>query len=296
MLEILMVMVLMQISLPKEQQAGKIHNPPIISIYEKSTHVAMWVPLEISNSFRKYLDGRRFINILHYMDSRARHQLARAKILNRLKRKKRRAFPFFYNGDPYKKTVALTFDDGPHPAQALKILAILRKHKVKATFFVVGKMAEKCPDIVRLEYEDGHEIANHTYNHTNLTRLSYDKTNWEWKKCNNVIESIIGFKPDFCRPPGGNYNYETVEAARKEGLTLVLWADDPGDYLDVDKRFLMDKFRNYMCNGAVIILHDGGKYTTEILPEMIKYLKDRGYKFQTVSEMARDLYGSRGRN
>ncbi len=286
MIEILMVM-LFHLSLSRDQ-AKTMEIARISGIYEKSAQIATWVPLKISDYITKLPSTKRLLNILHYVSSRASYRIARAKNLKRLKNRKRTAYPFIYGGNPYKKTVALTFDDGPHPAHALKILAILRKHKVKATFFIVGKMAEKCPDIVRLEYEDGHEIANHTYNHVNLTGLSPEKVNWEWKKCNNVIESIIGFKPDFCRPPGGNYNYETVEAARKEGLTLVLWMDDPGDYLDVDKKFLMDKFRAYMCNGAVIILHDGGKYTTEILPEMIKYLKDRGYKFQTVSEMARD--------
>ena len=286
MIEILMVM-LFHLSLSGEQ-AKTVKIARISGIYEKFAHITTWVPLKISDSITKLPNEKKLLNILHYISSRASYRIARAKNLNRLKNRKRTAYPPLFCGNPYRKTVALTFDDGPHPAQALKILAILRKHKVKATFFVVGKMAEKCPDIVRLEYEDGHEIANHTYNHVNLTGLSPQKANWEWKKCNNVIESIIGFKPDFCRPPGGNYNYETVEAAKKEGLTLALWMDDPGDYLDVDKKFLMDKFRTYMCNGAVIILHDGGKHTAEILPEMIKYLKDRGYKFQTMSEMARD--------
>lgn len=286
---ILMFLTNMVISGESSARAAKMDAP--IGLYETSAQIAAWIPLHTRDFLSRYVNGRKTANLYHYLENRLRYRIARAKNLRRMKYRKRIAYPFFYNGNPYKKTVALTFDDGPHPASALKILAILRKEKIKATFFVVGKMAEKCPDIVRLEADEGHEIANHTYNHTNLTRLPENKVSWEWKKCNNIIESIIGYKPGFCRPPGGNYNYVTVDAAKKEGLTLVLWTDDPGDYLDVDKGFLMDKFRAYMCNGAVIIMHDGGKYTTKVLPEMIKYLKDRGYKFQTVSEMARDLYG-----
>lgn len=283
MTEILIVLTLFRLlASPEHPQVTRCHT----GFHAKFAHAVTQTPLVLSDTGKVLLKKNRLLNLLHYARNRVNRRITDAKRLHRLKNRKRKSLPPFSCGDPNKKAVALTFDDGPHPPQALKILSILRKHKVKATFFVVGKMAEKCPDIVRLQYEEGHEIANHTYNHFDLTKLPPDKVHQEWKKCNDVIESILGFKPDFCRPPGGNYNNETVEAADKEGLTPVLWTDDPGDYMDIDKSFLMDKFKAYMCNGAVIILHDGGKHTAEILSEMITYLKERGYAFQTMSEMA----------
>jgi peptidoglycan/xylan/chitin deacetylase (PgdA/CDA1 family) len=207
------------------------------------------------------------------------------------RREKNGKIPYseIYYGNPRIKAVALTFDDGPHPWSTKKLLAVLKKHKIKATFFVVGKMCQQYPQLLKAIYDDGHLIANHTYNHKNLLKLTQKEIDEEWRLGNNTIRTVLGIKPDFCRPPGGNFDYIVVESAKKRGLTTVLWTDDPGDYAEPGEDAIMGKFLDYLDDGGIILLHDGPQQTIDVLPEMITILKERGYKFQTMDEMARDL-------
>ncbi|MCE1247767.1 MAG: polysaccharide deacetylase family protein [Firmicutes bacterium] len=194
-----------------------------------------------------------------------------------------------YYGNPNIRAVALTFDDGPHPWSTKKLLAVLKKYHVKATFFVVGKMCQQYPQLLKAIYDDGHLIANHTYNHKNLLRLTPAQIDEEWRMGNNTIRTVLGIKVDFCRPPGGNFDYIVTDSAKKKGLTTVLWTDDPGDYAQPGKEVIMDKFLDFLDTGGIILLHDGPQQTIDVLPEMIKEIRKRGYKFQTMDEMARDL-------
>lgn len=127
--------------------------------------------------------------------------------------------------------MALTFDDGPHPKFTPELLAVLDRYQVKATFFVVGKMAQKHPDLLREIQAAGHEIGDHTFNHVNLARLDEQGAAAEWKVGEKAITAITGEKVRYCRPPGGRYDREAVIAASELGLTTVLWTDNSADYL-----------------------------------------------------------------
>ncbi|MCC6443622.1 MAG: polysaccharide deacetylase family protein [Armatimonadetes bacterium] len=192
------------------------------------------------------------------------------------------------HGDPGKKTVALTFDDGPHPDYTPRLLAILRKYHVKATFFVVGFMAEKHPELIEAEAAAGEEIGNHTYHHVNLTRIPENEVRTEWQACNDVIQAITGKAMTTCRPPGGDYDAAVIQAAQEQGLTTVLWTDDPADYARPSDAVLEQRTLSRIRNGAVILLHDGVQQTIDILPQIIERLQRQGYRFQTASEMAKD--------
>jgi len=194
-------------------------------------------------------------------------------------------------GNPDIKAVALTFDDGPHPDYTPKLLAILKNYDVKATFFVIGKMAEKYPDLIKAEYADGHVIANHTYHHVNLTKIPEDEIRAEWQACNDVVKSIIGIDMKFCRPPGGDYDVDVITAAMDTGLITVLWTDDPGDYASPGDKVIEERTLKYISNGAIILLHDGVQQTIDVLPQIIEYIKSQGFQFQTVEEMAKDKLG-----
>lgn len=194
--------------------------------------------------------------------------------------------PYIAYGDPHQKSVALTFDDGPHPGYTTKLLKLLEKNKIRATFFVVGKMAEKYPDLLREIYKNGHTIGNHTYHHYNLQYLKPHEVEKEWHACNKVVESILGVDMFYCRPPGGSYDDKVVKCANNLGLSVVLWTINPGDYLDYSKELLLERFYACFSSGGIILLHDGGLYTLEILPIIIKDLKKKGYKFITIDEMA----------
>jgi peptidoglycan/xylan/chitin deacetylase (PgdA/CDA1 family) len=196
------------------------------------------------------------------------------------------------HGDPRVKAVALTFDDGPHPDYTPKLLAILRKYKVKATFFVIGKMVEQYPELVRAEDADGNQIGNHTYHHVNLKYIPLDEIALEWQACNAAVKSVIGKAMKYCRPPGGDYDRDVITAAMDAGLTTVLWTDDPADYAGPGDRVIEERVLDRIGNGGIILLHDGVQQTVDILPQIIQSLQRRGFQFQTAEKMDRGLRSS----
>ncbi len=190
-----------------------------------------------------------------------------------------------FRGDPATKSVALTFDDGPHPAYTPQILAILERYNIKATFFVVGEMAQKYPDLIRAENAAGHVLGNHTYHHVNLAKIPLAEITTEWQACQDVVKSITGRRMRFCRPPGGDYDADVITAAMATGLTTVLWTDDPGDYASPGAGVIEKRVLKRIHSGGIILLHDGVQQTLEVLPTIIQVLQKKGLKFVTIPEM-----------
>ncbi len=188
-------------------------------------------------------------------------------------------------GDPAKKQIALTFDDGPHPKYTPKLLAILKRYHVKATFFVVGEMAQKYPRLVKEQVAAGHSIGNHTFHHVNLTKIPIEDVATEIKACGKVIQSITGQTPHLFRPPGGDYDRAVAEASAALGYVMVLWTDDPGDYASPGTKTIENRVLDKVTNGGIILIHSGIQQTVDVLPQIIRYLKDKGYEFVTVDEM-----------
>jgi peptidoglycan-N-acetylglucosamine deacetylase len=192
------------------------------------------------------------------------------------------------HGDLAARRIAITFDDGPHPNYTPKLLAILRRYKVKATFFVVGEMAEKYPYLVKAEAAAGHSVGNHTYHHVNLTKIPEDYVAAEIGACDEVLEKILGRRTPLLRPPGGDYNGKVTEVARALGYTTVLWTDDPGDYASPGENVIRRRIMDNIGNGGIILIHDGIRETIDMLPRLIQDLTNQGYQFETVEEMLRD--------
>jgi peptidoglycan-N-acetylglucosamine deacetylase len=189
------------------------------------------------------------------------------------------------------REIALTFDDGPHPAYTPQILRILRQNHVKATFFVVGMMAEQYPKLIKAELGGGHAVGNHTYHHVNLTRIPPKYVATEIDACGDVLEAVSGVRPHLFRPPGGDFDSQVAHISHKLGYTMVLWTDDPGDYASpgtgtIDRRTL-DK----ISDGGIILIHDGVQETVNLLPRLIQELKARGFTFVTVDEWLKDRRG-----
>lgn len=191
-------------------------------------------------------------------------------------------------GTPRKKQLALTFDDGPHPQYTPQLLDILAKEKVTATFFIVGEMADKYPELVRAEQRAGHTIGNHTYHHVNLTKILEPDVATEIKAGGEAIQRITGHAPHFFRPPGGDYDTDVAETSEALGYTITLWTDDPGDYAKPGAQVILQRTLQRAENGGIILLHDGIKQTIAILPQLIETLKQRGYQFVTVDEMMKE--------
>lgn len=187
------------------------------------------------------------------------------------------------------KTILLTFDDGPHPASTPRLLKVLGDEHVPATFFVIGKMAKKRPDLVRAIQLAGQTIGNHTYSHVTLTRLTADEIRTEYRANDLIVQSITGQKMQFCRPPGGDYDVRALRAAQEEGLTTVLWTDDPGDFANPGDGIVLDRTLKRLSNGGVILLHDGSPNTLDVLKELIHEARARGFAFTTPQAMVADL-------
>ncbi len=184
-----------------------------------------------------------------------------------------------------KRVVALTFDDGPHPGVTEKILSILEKERIKATFFVVGKMAEKYPYLLKALNKAGCEIENHTYSHPNLTELSVTEIKQEFLKTHNIIKKFTGQNSKFFRPPGGHYNEEILNTAEKVNYKMVLWTNNTGDYKILSPNRIYLNAIKKIRNKSIILLHNGRISTVEAVVYIIKQLKSRGFKFLTVSQL-----------
>ncbi len=191
----------------------------------------------------------------------------------------------FMHGDPSSKKIAITFDDGPHPKYTPLLLATLKKYKVKATFFLVGEMAEKSPDLVKAEVADGHSVGNHTFHHVNLTKIPEGYIATEIEACDNVLKSITGASPHLFRPPGGDYNKKVTEVSEALGYTVILWTDDPGDYASPGQKAIFNRTLDRIDNGGIILVHDGVQQTIDVLPKIIMKLRSRGYQFVTVDKL-----------
>lgn len=191
------------------------------------------------------------------------------------------------HGDLKKKQIALTFDDGPHPQYTPQILDILAREKVKATFFVIGEMADKYPDLVQAEFKAGHNIGNHTYHHVNLTKILEPDVATEIKACGEALQRITQQAPYLFRPPGGDYDTGVAETSEVLGYTIVLWTDDPGDYASPGEQLILQRTLKSANKGGIILIHDGVQQTIAILPELITTLKKQGYQFVTIDEMVK---------
>jgi peptidoglycan/xylan/chitin deacetylase (PgdA/CDA1 family) len=195
--------------------------------------------------------------------------------------------PIFRQGSTDQKCIALTFDDGPHQAYTDQLLTVLRKNSVQATFFVVGSMVQKSPDLLQAIVEARHEVGNHSFSHVDLTRVSMFDRIVEYRATADLVRSLTGKEIRLCRPPGGEMNPEVVSAGLRCGLTTVTWTCDPGDFSKINERALIARMRQKLEPGAVYLLHSGSKQTLAILPEFIQYCRSRGYRFATISEMMR---------
>jgi polysaccharide deacetylase family sporulation protein PdaB len=189
------------------------------------------------------------------------------------------------HGDTSKRQIAITFDDGPHPEYSPQLLAILKKYKAKATFFLVGEKAEQAPDLVRAEVAAGHCVGNHTYHHVNLTKIPNEDVAAEIKACGDVLRKITGQAPHLFRPPGGDYDKQVAETAEALGYTMVLWTDDPGDYASPGDKVIETRVLDHVSNGGIVLIHDGVQQTVDVLPQILGYLKGKGYEFVTIDEM-----------
>ncbi|MCA1726808.1 MAG: polysaccharide deacetylase family protein [Actinobacteria bacterium] len=193
------------------------------------------------------------------------------------------------------QAVALTFDDGPHPTYTPKVLRILKKYKVPATFFVIGTWAENYPELIQQELLAGHVVAHHSWSHPTppeyppFSDLPDDQLETELTKAYESLQSV-GATPFLFRPPGGSYSDALLAEARDMGMRLVLWAEDPEDWRsDATSTSIANYVLDNVDAGDIILLHDGGGYqdaTVAALPRIIKGVRKLGLEFVSIGRSA----------
>ncbi|HEY0637138.1 MAG TPA: bifunctional polysaccharide deacetylase/glycosyltransferase family 2 protein [Pseudonocardiaceae bacterium] len=192
------------------------------------------------------------------------------------------------------RTIALTFDDGPDPEWTPKVLDVLRRHDVPATFFVTGVAAARHPDLVRRIVAEGHELGNHTMTHADLGRVSELRARWELRQTQLVLAGITGTSSALVRPPYSSTpatvddpGWQAVRRAADAGYLAVLADLDPQDWRAPGADAIVAAATPADGRGAVVLLHDGGgdrAGTVEAVDRLVGALTDQGWRFRTTSD------------
>ncbi len=185
-----------------------------------------------------------------------------------------------------KKYVALTFDDGPHGTLTPKLLDSLKGTGAKVTFFVMGIKAELHPDILKRAVSEGHEVANHVWDHPVLSKLSFDKVHDQLSRTNTAIKNAIDKLPTVMRPPYGNTNKKLNNyITDTEKLDVIMWSLDTNDWKRPASAEIIKRVVDKVKPGTVILCHDIHPGTIEAMPELVATLQRMGYTLLTVTEM-----------
>jgi peptidoglycan-N-acetylglucosamine deacetylase len=191
------------------------------------------------------------------------------------------------------KQLALTYDDGPNDPHTLRLLEVLAKHSVHATFFLVGRFVRERPEIAREIVKAGHIVGNHTFTHPLLTFKSAAEIRKELTNCRCALQDAIGDHSNLFRPPFGGRRPAVLRVARELGLTPVMWNVTGYDWTAPPAVEIEHKVTKQIRGGDVILLHDGGHrqmgadrlQTVLATNSLIQRYKSEGREFVTIPEM-----------
>ena len=196
------------------------------------------------------------------------------------------------HGDPARREVALTIDDGPDPAIGPQVADLLYRRHIEATFFVVGTRVGQHPDVIRLLARDGFEIGNHTYDHQRLPDLKPHEIANEIRLCDRKVFQLTGRHTTLLRPPGVQYNDKVLDVAKGLGYVTVSWTCGARDYDVQPPQWIARRVLERTEPGSIILLHQDNPSTPAALSAIIDGLQAQGYTFVTVSQML-DHLGAR---
>lgn len=191
------------------------------------------------------------------------------------------------------KQLALTYDDGPNDPHTFRLLEILAKHDVPATFFLIGRFVQQRPDIVREIVKAGHVVGNHTFTHPLLTLKSAAEVRTELTDCRAALRDAIGDSSNLFRPPFGGRRPAVLRVARELGLQPVMWNVTGYDWTAPPAEVIEGKVSRQIQGGDVILLHDGGhrqmgadrSQTVLATDHLIARYKSEGCEFVTIQQM-----------
>ncbi len=180
-----------------------------------------------------------------------------------------------------KNVVLLTFDDGPKDeTMVTTMLEVLEKHEAKAIFFVNGFRVEQNPELLKMIYEKGHAIGNHSWDHINLREASNDQIDQQVEAVQRKVEELTGEAPQFFRPPHGAGNDYLKQKVKEEGMLYMTWSTSPEDWLAQNQTAekVIELTLERVHPGANLLMHEV-PWTVEALDEMLTKLKEKGYAF-----------------
>ena len=196
----------------------------------------------------------------------------------------------YFIGDTTQNTIYLTFDCGYENGNTEPILDALKKHDVKATFFVVGNFLETSPEIVKRMIAEGHTVGNHTYHHLDMSSISsMDAFKKETQDVENLFEQITGTPiTKFYRPPQGKYNIENLKMAQELGYHTFFWSLAYVDWYQdkqPSKEEAFEKLLGRIHPGAIVLLHSTSDTNGAILDELLTKWEEMGYHFATLDDI-----------
>ncbi len=192
---------------------------------------------------------------------------------------------------PEPQAVALTFDDGPHQLLTPRLLDILKEKDAKATFFVIGVKTVLHPDILQRAKAEGHEVANHVWDHPVLSKMKYEEVSLQLDKTSDHIKRAIGSKPRTMRPLYGNTNPRLNNfITQSSNLTVVIWSLDTLDWKRPAPEEIVKKVAENVKPGDIILCHDIHPSTIAAMPGLIDAIKGKGLALQTVSQLLQSEY------
>ncbi|WP_160031519.1 polysaccharide deacetylase family protein [Paenibacillus sp. An7] len=188
-----------------------------------------------------------------------------------------------------EKVVAFTFDDGPHPLYTKQVLDIFRDVNGKATFFMIGQEMDAYEEIAREVHAAGHEIANHTFSHPDLTKLKLEEVRTELQQADEKIRHLTGKPVLNFRPPYFSVNEDILALAGEFGYTAIGTVNGGAkDWEQPGVDYILDHTRPTIDHGSILIFHDGygeRAQTIEAVKILVDELHHEGYRFLTVSEL-----------
>jgi len=168
-----------------------------------------------------------------------------------------------------KVHVSFTFDDGPHPEHTPQLLNLLKQCHQRATFFVIGEKAQQYPELIERIIDEGHEIGNHTFTHSEPSQTSTRQFLNEIKQTDQILKQITGHIPDLVRPPKGKLTIGKMWGLWSQRRTVVLWDTDPRDYLMTDISEMTEWCQNYKpLAGNFCLMHDNHRFASEAVQQL----------------------------
>ena|SRR5690625_2531892 len=192
-----------------------------------------------------------------------------------------------YRGHPEKDMVAFLINVSWGAEHLPAILKTLKEHQIKATFFIEGQWALENKGTVKMIAEQGHLIGNHAFNHPDMAKMTDEQIKEQITKTNDILEAIIGERPQWFAPPSGSFNDAVVRIAHEEEMETILWTVDTIDWQNPSVSVMMNRVMNKIHPGATILMHPTSSIA-QGLDQLITKINQKEYRIHTIEQLLKE--------